>query len=194
MNYKNKYLKSKKKIDSVEVNYIKKNYMKGEKAVIPIQLENAKDLYMKHDYKKIRLSEAVCNYIEKIANMIDLDIDIIIEIHCPEIEGNEQQEMIKAIQNNYRLELEDLYNNQKDENRKSLILLLVGVLLLAINLLIDQFFRNSILSNFICVVWWVAIWDMIELQTIDKSESNMQQLKYKQLYDAEIMFAFTNND
>ena len=125
--------------------------------------------------------------------MIDLDVDIIIEIHCPELEGDEQKEMIKSIKNNYRLEMEDLYNNRREENHKSIILLLVGILLLAVNILVDQFFQNTILSNFICVVWWVAIWDMIELQTLDKSEINMKQLKYQQLYDAEIMFVFPDN-
>ena len=193
MNYKKKYSKLNKKIDFIEASYIEKNYMKGDKAIIPVQLEKAEDLYMKHDYKKIRIAESVCNYIEKIANMIDLDVDIIIEIHCPELEGDEQKEMIKSIKNNYRLEMEDLYNNRREENHKSIILLLVGILLLAVNILVDQFFQNTILSNFICVVWWVAIWDMIELQTLDKSEINMKQLKYQQLYDAEIMFVFPDN-
>lgn len=193
MNYKKKYPKINRKTEFIEASYIEKNYMKGDKAVIPVQLENAESLYMKYDYKKIRLSESVCNYIEKIANMIDLDVDIIIEIHCPEIENDKQKEMIKSIKNNYRLEIEDLYNSQKEENKKSIILLLVGIILLALNLLVDQFLQNSIISNFICVVWWVAIWDMIELQTLDKSESKTKQMKYQQLHDAEIMFVFPNN-
>ncbi len=193
MNYKKKYPKINRKTEFIEASYVEKNYMKGDKAVIPVQLENAESLYMKYDYKKIRLSESVCNYIEKIANMIDLDVDIIIEIHCPEIENDKQKEMIKSIKNNYRLEIEDLYNSQKEENKKSIILLLVGIILLALNLLVDQFLQNSIISNFICVVWWVAIWDMIELQTLDKSESKTKQMKYQQLHDAEIMFVFPNN-
>lgn len=193
MIYKRPYLIKKKNIGHVEKGYIEKNYMKGEKAIIPIQLEKPEDLYMKYDYKKIRLSESVCNYIEKIVNMIDSDIDIILEIHCPTIEEKMQKEMIKTIKNNYRLEIEEIHRNQQEEDHKSRILLVAGIVLLIINLLIDQFLRSSIISNFVCVVWWVAIWDMIELQTLDKSESNAKEQLYQQLYNAEIMFGFENN-
>ena len=191
--YKRLYLRNKQNIGYIEKNYIEKNYMKGEKAIIPIQLEKPEDLYMKYDYKKIRLSESVCNYIEKIVNMIDSDIDIILEIHCPTIEEKMQKEMIKTIKNNYRLEIEEIHRNQQEEDHKSRILLVAGIVLLIINLLIDQFLRSSIISNFVCVVWWVAIWDMIELQTLDKSESNAKEQLYQQLYNAEIMFGFENN-
>ncbi len=191
--YKRLYLRNKQNIGYIEKNYIEKNYMKGEKAIIPIQLEKPEDLYMKYDYKKIRLSESVCNYIEKIVNMIDSDIDIILEIHCPTIEEKMQKEMIKTIKNNYRLEIEEIHRNQQEEDHKSRILLVAGIVLLIINLLIDQFLRSSIISNLVCVVWWVAIWDMIELQTLDKSESNAKEQLYQQLYNAEIMFGFENN-
>ena len=168
-------------------------FKERKEAIIPIQLEKPEDLYMKYDYKKIRLSESVCNYIEKIVNMIDSDIDIILEIHCPTIEEKMQKEMIKTIKNNYRLEIEEIHRNQQEEDHKSRILLVAGIVLLIINLLIDQFLRSSIISNLVCVVWWVAIWDMIELQTLDKSESNAKEQLYQQLYNAEIMFGFENN-
>ena len=193
MIYKRPYLRKKKNIGHAEKNYIEKNYIKGEKAIIPIQLEKPEDLYMKYDYKKIRLSESVCNYIEKIVNMIDSNIDIILEIHCKEIEEEQQKEMIKTIKNNYRLEIEEIRSNQTEEDHKSKILLVAGIVLLIINILIDRFIKSSIISNLVCVVWWVAIWDMIELQTLDKSESNAQEQLYQQLYNAEIMFVFTSN-
>ena len=132
MIYKRPYLIKKKNIGHVEKGYIEKNYMKGEKAIIPIQLEKPEDLYMKYDYKKIRLSESVCNYIEKIVNMIDSDIDIILEIHCPTIEEKMQKEMIKTIKNNYRLEIEEIHRNQQEEDHKSRILLVAGIVLLII--------------------------------------------------------------
>ena len=193
MIHKRLYLRNKKNIGHVEKSYIEKNYMKGEKAIIPIQLEKPEDLYMKYDYKKIRLSESVCSYIEKIVNMIDSDIDIILEIHCPVIEEKMQKEMIKTIKNNYRLEIEEIHRNRQGEDHKSKILLVSGIILLIINLLIDRFLKSSIISNLVCVVWWVAIWDMIELQTLDKSESNNQEQLYQQLHSAEIMFVFPND-
>ena len=46
------------------------------------------------------------------------------------------------------------------------------------------------MSNFICVVWWVAIWEMVELQFMDKTDLKWKRLNYQQLYDAEIKFVF----
>ena len=55
------------------------------------------------------------------------------------------------------------------KNLRSAVLLRVGVILLTINILFEKY-MNSIVSNFLCVVWWVAIWDTIELQLLDKYE------------------------
>jgi hypothetical protein len=49
---------------------------------------------------------------------------------------------------------------------------------------------SHILSNVICVAWWVALWNVIEVQTIEKVESKEKRLNYQQLYDAEIKFVY----
>ena len=63
-----------------EENYINKNYVVNGKAVIPVLLDNIDDLFMKHDYKKYELSDDVCKYIEEIAYMIPMNMDIVIII------------------------------------------------------------------------------------------------------------------
>ena len=52
----------------------------------------------------------------------------------------------------------------------------------------------SILSNLLCVVWWVAIWDLIELQIFDKIENIEKRLNYLQLYDCQITFVFEEDE
>ena len=64
-----------------EENYINVNYVVDGKAVIPVELDNTNDLFMKHDYKRYELSDDVCKYIEEIAYMIPMDMDIIIVIN-----------------------------------------------------------------------------------------------------------------
>ena len=80
-----------------EENYINKNYMVNDKAVIPVDLEKVDDLFMRHDYKKYEMSDDVCKYIEEIAYMIPLDVDIIIELHCPEVDNDKKEKMIKRL-------------------------------------------------------------------------------------------------
>lgn len=172
-----------------EENYINKNYMVNDKAVIPVDLEKVDDLFMRHDYKKYEMSDDVCKYIEEIAYMIPLDVDIIIELHCPEVDNDKKEKMIKAIRNNYGMEIDDIDYDISRVNTKSIIFCLVGLIILIINLITEQYI-GPVLSNFICVVWWVAIWETIELQTIEKADLKWKRLNHQQLYDAEITFRF----
>lgn len=172
-----------------EENYIKKNYMVNGKAVIPVDLENVDDLFMKHDFKKYEMSDDVCKYIEEIAYMIPLSTDIIIELHCPEVTEEKAEKMVKAIKNNYGMEIDDMDYEIAKVNAKSMIYGFIGILILIINLLTEKYI-GPVLSNFICVVWWVAIWEMVELQTIEKSDLRWKRINYQQLYDSEISFIF----
>jgi hypothetical protein len=172
-----------------EQNYIKKNYMVNGKAVIPVDLENVDDLFMKHDFKKYEMSDDVCKYIEEIAYMIPLNTDIVIELHCKEVSEEKTEKMVKAIKNNYGMEIDDVDYEISKVNAKSLIFGFVGVLILVLNILTEKYI-GAVLSNFICVVWWVAIWEMVELQTMEKTDLKWKRINYQQLYDAEISFIF----
>ncbi|MBQ8131441.1 MAG: hypothetical protein IJ193_03030 [Bacilli bacterium] len=176
-----------RKIKFSEDRYVDKYYMRDGKAVIPVQLDRVSDLYMEHDYKQMELSDSVCKYIEEIAYMFPIDTDIILEIHCPEVDEDTKDRMKKSIRNNYGIEIDDVEYEIMLQNRRSFILLIVGVVLLTMNN-IFELYMGSIASNFLCVVWWVAIWDMIEIQILDKGENRWKRLNYQQLYDAEITF------
>ena len=178
-----------RKIKFSEDQYVEKQYMRDGKAIIPLQLDKVSDLYMKHDYKQIELADSVCAYIEEIAYMIPINTDIVIEIHCPKVDILTQQRIVRSIRNNYGIEIDDVDYDMMLENRRSIVLAVIGIILLIINILTDKYI-GSILSNFLSVVWWVAIWDMIEIQTLDKSENKAKRLSYQQLYDAQITFVF----
>ena len=169
--------------------YIEKNYIVDGKAVIPVELEKTDDLFMKHDFKKYELSDEVCDYIEEIAYMIPMNTDIVIELHCPKVDDEMQIKMIKAIKNNYGMDIDDMDYDISKINSRSIIYGVVGILILIINLITEPIL-GEVFSNFICVVWWVAIWEMVELQTIEKSDAKWKRLNYQQLYDSEITFVF----
>ncbi len=97
--------------------------------------------------------------------------------------------MVRSNRNNYGIESDEGDYEMMLSNRRSIVLAIIGMVLLIVNILTDKYV-GSIISNFICVVWWVAIWDMIEIQTLDKSENKAKRLSYQQLYDAQITFVF----
>lgn len=187
--HKKKTARKNRRIKYNEELYIEKNYIVDDKAIIPVELEKIDDLFMKHDYKKFELSDEVCDYIEEIAYMIPMNTDIVIEIHSPKVDDEMQIKMIKAIKNNYGMDIDDIDYDISKINTRSLIYGIIGILILAINLITEPFI-GEVLSNFICVVWWVAIWEMVELQTIEKPDAKWKRLNFQQLYDAEITFVF----
>ncbi len=189
----NKIQRKNRKIKYDEENYINLNYMVNGKAVIPVELESVDDLFMKHDYKQFELSDDVCKYIEEIAYMIPMSTDIVIELHCPKVDDVFKQKMIRAIRNNYGMEIDDIDYDLNKVNTRSWLYGIVGVAILAFNLLTEKII-GEVLSNFICVVWWVAIWEMVELQTIEKSDLRWKRLNHQQLYDAEITFVFDKDE
>lgn len=181
-----------RKIKFSELNYVEKNYMRKGKAVIPVKLDKIDDLYMKHDYKQMELSDSVCNYIEEIAYMVPINTDIIIEIHCPEIDEELQTKIKKNIKNNYGMEIDDNEYDLSVNNRRAWWFAIVGMLLLIFNILTEHI--SSIFSNFISVVWWVAIWDMVEILFIDNQEIKWKRLNNQQLYDSTVEFVFDDKE
>ena len=177
-----------RRIKFSESNYVDKNYMQRGKAIIPVQLEKISDLYMKHDYKQMELSDSVCNYIEEIAYMIPINTDIVLEIHCPEIDEELQDKIKKNIKNNYGMEIDDNEYDLAINNRRALIFAVTGIILLVINLLTESLGR--VFSNFLSVVWWVAIWDMVEILILENREIKWKRLNNQQLYDSTIKFVF----
>ena len=189
----NKIQRKNRKIKYDEENYINLNYMVNGKAVIPVELESVDDLFMKHDYKQFELSDDVCKYIEEIAYMIPMSTDIVIELHCPKVDDVFKQKMIRAIRNNYGMEIDDIDYDLNKVNTRSWFYGIVGTAILVFNLLTEKII-GEVLSNFICVVWWVAIWEMVELQTIEKPDLRWKRLNHQQLYDAEITFVFDKDE
>ena len=183
------YKRKNRKIKYNEKKYIEANYIVDGKAIIPIEIKKIEDLFMKHDYKRFELSDDVCKYIEEIAYMIPIDVDIVLEIHCPKVDEVLKIKMEKAIRNNYGMDIDDAEYDIKIINNKSIIFGLIGLALLIFNIITEKMI-GAVVSNFICVVWWVAIWEMVELQTIEKTDIKWRRLNYQQLYDSKISFVF----
>ena len=177
-----------RRIKFSELNYVEKNYMKRGKAIIPIKLEKIEDLYMKHDYKQMELSDSVCNYIEEIAYMIPINTDIILEIHCPEIDEELQNKIKKNSKNNYGMEIDDNEYDLSFNNRRALNCAIVGILLLIVHILTENLVR--LFADFLSVVWWVAIWDMVEILVLENQDIKWKRLNNQQLYDSTIRFVF----
>ena len=172
--------------------YIEKNYIVDGKAVIPVELEKTDDLFMKHDFKKYELSDEVCDYIEEIAYMIPMNTDIVIKLHCPKVDDEMQIKMIKAIKNNYGMDIDDIDYDIRMHNYKSIILFLIGAFLIFLSFIFANlsFGLSGFIAEFFMISGWVFIWDMVETISLTRSELISKRINKLQLYDAEITFIF----
>lgn len=177
-----------KKIKFDEDLYIEKYYYQNDKVVIPLKLDNISDLYMKHDYKQMELSYSVSDYIEEIAYMVPVNVDIAIEIHCPKTTAKQKEKIKQTIKNNYGMEIDETEYDISVSNRKSIILLVVGIIFLIGYIILERYYSSTILEELLCIFWWVAIWNVIEIQTLDKVELKDKRLNFQQLYEANITF------
>ena len=173
-----------------EDRYIEKYYYQNDKVVIPLLLNKVSDLYMKHDYKQMELAYSVSDYIEEIAYMVPVNIDLEIEIHCPEVDKETEERIKNTIKNNYGMEIDEVEYDIMMQNRRSLILLIVGIIVLTVYILLEKLTNSMVLSELFCIFWWVAIWNVIELQTLEKKDNKEKRLNYQQLYDANVTFVF----
>jgi len=189
---KRKGKRKNRKIKFSEANYIEKNYIKKGKAIIPVKLEKISDLYMEHDYKQMELSDSVCDYIEEIAYMVPINTDIVLEIHCPEIDEEHQNKIKRSIKNNYGIEIDDNEYDLSVNNKKALFFTITGMLFFILYIALENFGR--ILAEFLCVIWWVAIWNLIEIIVLENREIKWKRLNNQQLYDSTIKFVFDEDN
>ena len=138
----------------------------------------------------MELSDRVCDYIEEIAYMVPIKTAIVLEIHCPEIDEELQEKIRKNIKNNYGMEIDDNEYDLSINNRRALIFAIVGIALLIVHILIERLNFGRIFADFLSVVWWVAIWDMVEILALENQEIKWKRLNNQQLYDSTIKFVF----
>ena len=187
-----KYRKN-RKIKFSEKDYFEKHYLKDGKAVIPITIDNVDDLYMKHDYRKIDLSDQLCNYIEEIAYIVPIEYDIVLEIHSPEISEERQERIRKNFKVNYGMDIDDRDYEIKMSNLKAFIMFLIGVFLMFLAYALKPYIWD-VLSEIIVIAAWVPLWDMIEIVTLENKDLKVERLNKLQLYDAQVTFVFDKNN
>ena len=90
------------------------------------------------------------------------------------------------------MEIDDNEYDLSVNNKRALIFAIAGIFFLILNILLENVGR--ILADFICVVWWVALWDMIEILVLENREIKWKRLNNQQLYDSTIKFAFDETE
>ena len=86
------------------------------------------------------------------------------------------------------MEIDDNEYDLSINNRRALRFTIVGIILLIVHIIIENFGR--LFADFLSVVWWVAIWNMVEILALENQEIKWKRLNNQQLYDSTIKFVF----
>jgi hypothetical protein len=120
--------------------------------------------------------------------MIPVNVDIILEIHCPEISKELQNKIKRNIKNNYGMEIDDNDTDLRQNNQRSIMMAIIGILLLILNIFTSNL--GKVWSELLTIMWWVPLWNMIEIQFMENRETRSQRLNNQQLYDSKVEFVF----
>ena len=181
-----------RKIKFREKDYVERNYIRDDgKAVIPIYLNNIDSLYMKHDYKRLVLSDEMCDYIEEVASIIPFKYDIVLQFHCPQIDIEEQERIKKVIKNNYGMEIDDIDYESRINGYISAGLFIIGVVFLIFAYAVEET-AFEIIREFLFIISWVILWDLVEDFIFTNNKRRIQRLNKLQLYDSQVEFIFTD--
>ena len=105
----------------------------------------------------------------------------------------EKQRMIKAIKNNYGMEIDDRDYDIHVANKKSLSLFFIGLLFIILSFAFGTQIP-SFIAELINIVGWVALWEMCENLLLNNAAKRTERIYKLQLYDSEVKFVFDNEE
>ena len=94
----------------------------------------------------------------------------------------------RNIKNNYGMEIDDNDTDLRQNNQRSLMMAIIGTLLLILNIFTSNL--GEVWSELLTIMWWVPLWNMIEIQFMENRETRSQRLNNQQLYDSKVEFVF----
>lgn len=168
--------------------YLKDFYVEDGQAYISIKVDSINDIISRYSIKEYEwINIEFADYIEKNAYYIPVEYPIVIEICGCEFSEEEKALIDEVIHDYFGLKLGDTVINLDINSRKSLVLLLGGLFVLAIMLLISEF-GTSGTPEFILILFWFFSWEYVDLSWLNRAELRQQKIEAGQLASVKVMF------
>lgn len=119
----------------------------------------------------------------------DSDEKLFFEITGNSLSPGEKKLYTKAIKNYYREEFLDIQEQLKQNRKKSLLMTVLGILLIALRIAVPLFFSLR-LDYFepVNVVAWVFLWEAVELLIFKRPKLREMQIRNLKILEANIQF------
>ena len=168
--------------------FVKDFYVENNNAYISVNVKGLYDIISKFSINGYGwLDDDLAYFIETNAYYIPVQYNIILEICGNKFNKEEQEVITKTVKDYFGLKLGDKELDLKSNFKKSMILLISSFIALGTLLILDNYINNTLLEPAL-IVFWVFMWDFIEVFFFERSELKTKKIWAGQLASLKVIF------
>ena len=171
-------------------NFISEYYVDDDgKAYISTKVSSINDIISKHSIKDYEwVNPDFIHYVEDMAYYIPVEESIVLEI-CGHRFSEKEQALIRRVLTQYfGLKLGDAIIDINIMKKKSMILLVFGIISILLFMLLNIINVIPTLAEIIAIGLWFFLWEYLDLRFLDGSELFTKKLEAAQLANVKIVF------
>lgn len=170
-------------------NFIKEYYIYDGKAYISTKVSSIDDIISKHSIEGYEwVNPEFIDYIENMANYIPIEESIVLEICGHKFNEKEQELITRVLKSYFGLKLGDAIINININKRKSIILLLFGIVGVLLFMFLNLIKILPTISELIVLGFWFFLWEYLDLRFLQGSDLLIKKIEAGQLANVKIIF------
>lgn len=171
-------------------NFISEYYVDDDgKAYISTKVSSITDIISKHSIKDYEwVNPDFIHYVEDMAYYIPVEESIVLEI-CGHRFSEKEQALIRRVLTQYfGLKLGDAIIDINIMKKKSMILLVFGIISILLFMLLNIINVIPTLAEIIAIGLWFFLWEYLDLRFLNGSDLAVKKLEAAQLANVKIIF------
>lgn len=171
-------------------NFISEYYVDDDgKAYISTKVSSLHDIISKHSIKDYEwVNPDFIHYVEDMAYYIPVEESIVLEICGHKFTEKEQALIIRVLTQYFGLKLGDAIIDINIMKKKSMILLIFGIISILLFMLLNIINVIPTLAEIIAIGLWFFLWEYLDLRFLNGSDLAIKKLEAAQLANVKIIF------
>lgn len=171
-------------------NFISEYYVDDDgKAYISTKVSSLHDIISKHSIKDYEwVNPDFIHYVEDMAYYIPVEESIVLEICGHKFTEKEQALIRRVLTQYFGLKLGDAIIDINIMKKKSMILLIFGIISILLFMLLNIINVIPTLAEIIAIGLWFFLWEYLDLRFLNGSDLAIKKLEAAQLANVKIIF------
>jgi len=130
----------------------------------------------------------VAEFIEDITDAVPKNESLTLRIHSDCIDDDEKQIYSVAIKEYYTEKYISLSRELKRNRALAAIFAIIGILVIAFNLILQYKFNAPIWTEVIDIVAWVFLWETVDISAFENRSLRLKMARYRAFVDMKIKY------